>query len=249
MCVVYFLNNKSYTTNKHIYKYIYIYIQMRTSNLDFQSEITIAPLNSSQFHHTPFYCRECILACKKLCTSGVADAEGSDLFVVFISNEKKQVPPWPQKASQRADGVILWDYHAICIQSSPLVWDLDSSLPFPSPLASYVSETIRPSFQLFSEFQRFFRVVHAPIFLRSFASDRRHMKDSVGNWIAQPPAYEAIVAEDGTVHSLNEYIEISTAGLAKDIGVDLIDAVHSQKLGVTVSETQLEGIFLLDFLI
>ncbi|KAL7169007.1 hypothetical protein ACSBR2_034099 [Camellia fascicularis] len=185
---------------------------------------------------------------KLLCTSGVADAEGSDLFVVFISNEKKQVPLWHQKASQRADGVVLWDYHVICIQrkkgdSSPLVWDLDSSLPFPSPLASYVSETIRPSFQLFSEFQRFFRVVHAPIFLRSFASDRRHMKDSVGNWIAQPPAYEAIVAEDGTVHSLNEYIEISTAGLAKDIGVDLIDAIHSQKLSVTVSETQLEEFF------
>ncbi|KAL7194382.1 hypothetical protein ACSBR1_034735 [Camellia fascicularis] len=188
-------------------------MQMTTSNLDFQSEITTAALNSSQFHHTPFYCEENVyLLCKKLYTSGVADAEGSDLFVVFISNEKKQVPLWHQKASQRADGVVLWDYHVICIQrkkvdSSPLVWDLDSSLPFPSPLASYVSETIRPSFQLFSEFQR------------------RHMKDSVGNWIAQPPAYEAIVAEDGTVHSLNEYIEISTAGLAKDIGVDLIDAV------------------------
>ncbi|XP_028114032.1 protein N-terminal glutamine amidohydrolase-like [Camellia sinensis] len=69
------------------------------------------------------------------------------------------------------------------------------------------------------------------------------MKDSVGNWIAQPPAYEAIVAEDGTVHNVNEYIEISTAGLAKDIGVDLIDAVHSQKLGVMVSETQLEEFF------
>ncbi|CAL5423310.1 unnamed protein product [Camellia sinensis] len=222
---------------------------MTTSNLDFQSEITIAPLNSSQFHHTPFYCEENVyLLCKKLCTSGVADAEGSDLFVVFISNEKKQVPLWHQKASQRADGVVLWDYHVICIQrkkgdSSPLVWDLDSSLPFPSPLASYVSETIRPSFQLFSEFQRFFRVVHAPIFLRSFASDRRHMKDSVGNWIAQPPAYEAIVAEDGTVHNVHEYIEITTAGLAKDIGVDLIDAVHRQKLGVTVSETQLEEFF------
>ncbi|KAF5941188.1 hypothetical protein HYC85_022355 [Camellia sinensis] len=135
------------------------------------------------------------LLCKKLCTSGVVDAEGSELFVVFISNEKKQgrkaspppnhpyshddqhstvleamlvpplpeqrssaqtfssnhhherqgcaelmttlqVPLWHQKASQRADGVILWDYHAICIlvtvvlrkkgDSSPLVWDLDS---------------------------------------------------------------------------------------------------------------------------
>ncbi|KDO41226.1 hypothetical protein CISIN_1g0309242mg, partial [Citrus sinensis] len=59
----------------------------------------------------------------------------------------------------------------------------------------YVSETIQPSFQLFSEYQRFFRIVHAPVFLRCFASDRRHMKDSAGNWIAQPPAYEPIVAE------------------------------------------------------
>lgn len=42
---------------------------------------------------------------------------------------------------------------------------------------------------------RFFRIVHAPIFLRCFASDRRHMKDSVGNWIAEPPVYEPIVAE------------------------------------------------------
>ncbi|CAL5420834.1 unnamed protein product [Camellia sinensis] len=140
------------------------------------------------------------LLCKKLCTSGVADAEGSDLFVVFVSNEKKQVPLWHQKASQRADGVILWDYHAICIQFQSS-WE------------------------------------------KQLCDLRRHMKDSVGNWIAQPPAYEAIVGEDGTVHSLNEYIEISTAGLAKDIGVDLIDAVHSQKLGI------LGGIFLPDFLI
>jgi len=48
--------------------------------------------------------------------------------------------------------------------------------------------------ELFS-YIRFFRVVHAPIFRRSFASDRRHMKDSAGNWIAQPPPYEPIVAE------------------------------------------------------
>lgn len=39
--------------------------------------------------------------------------------------------------------------------SSHMVWDLDSTLPFPSHLASYVAETIRPSFKLFSEFQRY----------------------------------------------------------------------------------------------
>ncbi|XP_052175014.1 protein N-terminal glutamine amidohydrolase [Diospyros lotus] len=226
---------------------------MTTSNLDLASAGagagTKASLDVSQFAHTPFYCEEnAYLLCKKLCTNGVADIDGSDLYVVFISNEKKQVPLWHQKASYRADGVTLWDYHVICVQrkrgqSSALVWDLDSSLPFPCPLASYVSETIRPSFHLFSEFQRFFRAVHAPIFLRSFASDRRHMKDSAGNWIAQPPTYEPIVAEDGTVHNLNDYIEISAAGLVKDIGDELIKAVCSEKFGVLLGESQLEEFF------
>ncbi|KAI8562273.1 hypothetical protein RHMOL_Rhmol03G0022400 [Rhododendron molle] len=227
---------------------------MATSELDSTSAPTaVRPLDISQFQHTPSYCEENVyLLCKKLCTSGVADADGSDLHVVFISNEKKQVPLWHQKASHRADGVILWDYHVICIQrkkeshSSPLVWDLDSSLHCPFPLASYVSETIRPSFQLFADFQRFFRVVHAPIFLRSFASDRRHMKDSLGNWTAKPPAYGPIVAEDGTVHNLNEYMEIIAADVVSNVGSDSIIAVRSHKLGIVVNETQLEEFFSLD---
>ncbi|KAL5810459.1 hypothetical protein ACOSQ4_027027 [Xanthoceras sorbifolium] len=205
---------------------------------------------SSEFDHTPFYCEENVyLLCKKLCAKGVADADGSDLFVVFISNEKKQIPLWHQKASKRADGITLWDYHVVCIQrkrdgdSSCLVWDLDSSLPFPSPLASYVSETIRPSFPVFSEFQRFFRMVHAPIFLRFFASDRRHMKDPAGNWIAEPPSYEPIVAEDKTVHNLNEYIEIRAEEITTNVGADLITAVFNNKLGVVMNENQLEEFF------
>ncbi|KAE8098776.1 hypothetical protein FH972_016812 [Carpinus fangiana] len=207
-------------------------------------------LDISEFHHTPFYCEENVyFLCKKLCTSGIADASGSDLFVVFISNEKKQIPLWHQKASKRADGVVLWDYHVICIQkrregdTPHLVWDLDSSLPFPSPLTSYVSETIRPSFEVFFEYQRFFRIVHAPIFLRSFASDRRHMKDSAGNWIAEPPAYEPIIAEDGAVHNLNEYIEICAADVMTNAGSDSINAAFTQKLGVLANEGQLEEFF------
>lgn len=42
---------------------------------------------------------------------------------------------------------------------------------------------------------RVFRIVHAPIFLKSFASDRRHMKDPSGSWTATPPSYEVITAE------------------------------------------------------
>ncbi|KAI3819941.1 hypothetical protein L1987_13794 [Smallanthus sonchifolius] len=208
-----------------------------------------ASFDKSQFHHTPSYCEENVyLLCKKLCADGGADV--SDLFVVFISNEHKHIPLWHQKASHRADGIILWDYHVICIQrkkegkSVDLVWDLDSTLLFPSTLASYVSESIRPSFELFSEFQRVFRVVHAPLFLCYFASDRRHMKDSEGNWMSPPPKYKAIVAEDGTVHNLNQYIEMSTKDVLKDVGEDSVNAVFTKQLGVLVGESQLEQFFI-----
>ncbi|PHT80687.1 Protein N-terminal glutamine amidohydrolase [Capsicum annuum] len=199
------------------------------------------------------------LLCKKLCDDGLADPDGSDLFIIFISNEKKQIPLWHQKASQRAEGVILWDYHVICLQnkrdekSSSLVWDLDSSLPFPSPLGTYVAESIRPSIQIFSEFKRFFRVVHAPIFLRHFASDRRHMKDSAGNWIAKPPSHEAIVAKDGAVHNLNEYITVSPDDVVIDVGADTVNVVFSDKLGVVIplwhqkASQRAEGVILWDY--
>lgn len=207
-------------------------------------------MDVSLFHHTPFYCEENVyLLCKKLCSDGIANSEGSDLFVAFISNEKKHIPLWNQKASQRADGVILWDYHVICIQINqggglPLVWDLDSTLPFPSPLPSYVSETIRPSFQLFSDYNRLFRIVHAPIFLRCFASDRRHMKGSDGHWIEQPPPHQPIVAQDGTVHNLNEYFNISTSEATADVRTGSVkDALFTQKHGVVIKENQLEELF------
>ncbi|KAL5556260.1 hypothetical protein UlMin_038496 [Ulmus minor] len=219
---------------------------MTTSNLETSS----LEISQFQYHRTPFYCEENVyFLCKKLCENRIADAKGTDLFVAFISNEKKQIPLWRQKASHRADGAVLWDYHVICIQrkssgeSVPLVWDLDSSLPLPSPLTTYISETIRPSFSVFSEYQRFFRIVHAPIFLRHFASDRRHMKDPDGNWSADPPTYDPITAEDGTLHNLNEYMEIRTSDVVSNTGVDSFNSVFTEKLGVVIGENQLEEFF------
>ncbi|KAG9131447.1 hypothetical protein Leryth_015278 [Lithospermum erythrorhizon] len=132
---------------------------MSSSKLELAASET--PLAASYFHHTPYYCEENVyFLLRKLIDDGQANSDGSDLFAVFISNDKKQVPLWHQKASRRADGIVLWDYHVICVQkrkdgnSSHLVFDLDSSLPFPSPLAYYISETVRASFPLFSEFER-----------------------------------------------------------------------------------------------
>lgn len=53
---------------------------------------------------------------------------------------------------------------------------------------------------------RLFRVIHAPVFLRSFASDRSHMKDPTGNWIELPPKYEPIVAEGIRLYVLTIFL-------------------------------------------
>ncbi|KAL8489533.1 hypothetical protein ACS0TY_025445 [Phlomoides rotata] len=223
---------------------------MATLNSDTSSSIATTPVGVQRFQHTPYYCEENVyLLCEKLRDDGIAKPDGSDLYVVIISNEKKQIPLWHQRASQRADGVILWDYHVICVQKRKesnlpdLVWDLDSTLPLPSPLATYVAETFRPSFPLFPEFLRVYRIVHAPNFLQFFASDRRHMKEPSGDWVAPPPSYEVIVAEDGTTHNLNEYMEMSSLDVIKSIGADTVDTVLTQKLGVLASESQLVDLF------
>lgn len=188
------------------------------------------------------------MLCKRLCNTGLSSNDGSDLFVAFISNDHKQVPLWHQRASKRADGLTIWDYHVICIQRTGegqdifQVWDLDSTLPFPSPLSQYITEAIQPSFQVYPEYQRFFRVVHGPLFFRNFASDRRHMKDSAGNWVHQPPAYEPIVAADGTVHNLDKYVKIGAAE-ATSFNGDLSNRVLSESFGVVVGEGQLKDLF------
>ncbi|KAF5193188.1 N-terminal glutamine amidohydrolase, partial [Thalictrum thalictroides] len=95
----------------------------------------------------------------------------------------------------------------------------------------------------------YLRVVHAPTFLRKFASDRRHMKDSAGNWIAHPPAYEPIIAEDGAIHNLDEYIKIGASEVT-NVSDDLTHRVLSGKFGGVVTERQLEDLFcnfLIDF--
>ncbi|MQL86158.1 hypothetical protein Taro_018686 [Colocasia esculenta] len=199
-------------------------------------------VTASSFTYTPCYCEENIyFLCKQLSLFGIAESEGHDLFVVFISNEEKQVPLWHQKASKRVDGLVVWDYHVICIQSRrregdihPIVWDLDSTLPFPLPLNRYMAETFQPLLSSYFMPNRYFRVIHAPIFLRCFASDRTHMKDHTGNWISPPPIYSPIVAEDGAVNNIDEYIQIHATDMA-DM-THSVDSLFTRQLGVVVNE-------------
>ena len=50
---------------------------------------------------------------------------------------------------------------------------------------------------------------------------------------------------DGTVHNLNEYMEIHSTGVAPSIEADVVNIVKNERLGVVVSENQLEEFFTL----
>ncbi|EXB38241.1 Protein N-terminal glutamine amidohydrolase [Morus notabilis] len=69
------------------------------------------------------------------------------------------------------------------------------------------------------------------------------MKDPSGNWTAEPPTYDPIIAEDGAVHNLNVYMEIPVPDVVTDSGVDGVNTVFTKKLGVVIGESQLEEFF------
>lgn len=90
----------------------------------------------------------------------------------------------------------MWDYHVVAISAEPeaaAVWDLDSTLAFPCGLLHYVHEAVRPGLYG-SQHVRLFRVVHAPLFLSNFASDRSHMLKpwarGMSHESAHPAAYQ-----------------------------------------------------------
>nr|CAG4636459.1 EOG090X0C0Q [Eubosmina coregoni] len=135
----------------------------------------------------------------------------SECFCVFISNSKRSIPLWHQKAGQaNRQGLVVWDYHVIFIQkteSSCHVYDLDSCLSFPCLFEEYSRKTIRDDDLLQPDLQRFFRVVPAEDFINEFASDRSHMRAKDGNWLKTPPNYPPICTLK-SVNNLDQYINM-----------------------------------------
>ncbi|GAQ79863.1 hypothetical protein KFL_000400060 [Klebsormidium nitens] len=168
--------------------------------------------------HTPCYCEENVyLLVKKLAETGRAAADYSDLFIVFVSNERKQVLMWRQQAGSEGDGACVWDYHVFLVQKrvesegGSLIWDLDTTLPFPVRFSTYYDEAFRPSIRLYKEFERLFRVVPAQTYLQHFSSDRSHMRRPDGSWMAPPPPYPPILKVEGVGHALIDYVNVKLA--------------------------------------
>lgn len=164
--------------------------------------------------YTPYYCEENIW---HLCQeSRFAPMRA---HVVFISNLRRQCYFWYQRAARNADEPICWDYHVILLakDTSWKIWDLDTTLAFPSDALAYLNRTFMHVGKTTPEWDPLFRLVDARQFAAEFASDRSHMIDADGNWMQPPPHWEPI--GNGRPNNLQSFIDMdSTAfGTALDI--------------------------------
>ncbi|XP_063755543.1 protein N-terminal glutamine amidohydrolase isoform X2 [Eleginops maclovinus] len=145
--------------------------------------------------YTSCYCEENVWRLCELVRRERA-AQLEDMFVVFISNEKRT------------------DYHVVLLQtgcrSSSVVYDLDSELPFPCSLQLYAAEALRSDCGIIPAYHRKLRVVPAQSFLSNFASDRSHMKDSDGSWKMPPPPYPPIHTTENQMN-LDDFISMRPA--------------------------------------
>ncbi len=143
--------------------------------------------------YCPSYCEENIW---HLCQS--PRFESQPTWVVFISNAEGCCPLWQQRAGA-PDEPVLWDYHVILLSllepGAPHpwgVWDLDSRLPSPTPLSSYLQETCRGGTDLPEPLRPQFRVLSRQDYLHHFASDRAHMLSPHGDYLSPPPPWPCI---------------------------------------------------------
>ncbi|XP_073240823.1 protein N-terminal glutamine amidohydrolase-like isoform X2 [Porites lutea] len=132
--------------------------------------------------YTSCYCEENVW---KLCEQIKEEKEQSlnEYYAVFISNDKRQVPLWMQKSAKEP--------------LAPVVW--------------YAEQAIQSDRRLKKQFHRKFRVIPAEVFLRTFASDRSHMKKANGEWIKTPPPYAPIRTAESTMN-LQEFIDMTDEG-------------------------------------
>jgi N-terminal glutamine amidase len=86
-----------------------------------------------------------------------------------------------------------------------MVYDVDTTLtPYPIALSDYLDATFGGGNRRSGD-EPLFRVVPASVYLKHFASDRRHMYNAAtGTWTAPPPPYQCIGGNHNTTTTTTE---------------------------------------------
>jgi hypothetical protein len=146
-------------------------------------------LRADAGHYARAYCEENVA--RRL--EALSPAARRLAFALVVSNARRSVAVAYQRAGADAPGgVCIWDYHVVHLELSAdgtswRVCDLDSTLPFPETAEAYLASSF-PAVR--EHFRPCFRLVGADRFVATFASTRRHMRDSAtGDWLAPPPQW------------------------------------------------------------
>ena len=186
--------------------------------------------SDSDFIYTPCYCEENIWHFCKVFAEGQKIANG-DLFVIFISNQNKQVPIWNQKINSEKR-MAIWDYHVIALERShqsdvtapfpsdnalpSFIFDFDTSLSFKSLATDYYQQCLLPAANFRPQFSPIFRIIRAEDYLLHFASDRSHMIKADGSYSSSPPTYPAIRTSQSTMN-LHDFISMENNWIPSEI--------------------------------
>lgn len=128
-----------------------------------------------------------------------------DAFAVFVSNPDKTCAVWAQRAAPAPGTPAVWDYHVIAVAAG-FVYDLDTTLAFPSPVEAYLQGTFPLGEAVPDQFAPRFRVVPAAEFAARFSSDRSHMLDGDG-YRAPPPPWPAIQPPGERPSNLDAFVD------------------------------------------
>lgn len=161
-----------------------------------------------QPRYWPYFCEENVW---HLCSD--RDAIDSPLEVrqvVFVSNARKQVAMRHQRAGR--GGPVVWDYHVVLLAADRL-WDLDSTLGFGIPPALWLAESF-----IAGPREPRFRVIEAPAYLASFASDRSHMIGKDGQPLQPLPPWPPI----GQGMNLMRFVDLVEPFLGEVVDADVL---------------------------
>ena len=161
--------------------------------------------------YTPYYCEENTWFALK-------ERDLDDGHALFIVGGPDGVGVWSQAASPRPDGLTLWDYHVVALGRRAGRWHvLDPDCTAGSDLALH--DWIAASFPfagvLPAEIEPRFRPIAAERLFDEFHTDRSHMRDERGEWLAPPPPWPPLSDRSNLLDFL-----------AVDGTIDLVELMH-----------------------
>jgi hypothetical protein len=139
----------------------------------------------------------------------MASDHGLRARAMFLTNARRRTAVFAQRASARADGLVLWDYHVIVAVAADDAWDIwdpDSTLGLPCPAPSYLRATLAPARALPPSCWPRVRVIDGDAYARGLRSTRAHMRDPEGRWLAPPPPWDP-PSGDGDAFTLSALLD------------------------------------------